>query len=62
MVNPEVTYTQIGASDRSTPVIYQNEVSSLEKSEYEAGSSEDRPGSNPGTPRHEWIPITHLQN
>lgn len=62
----EVTYAQIGSSERSTPMGYQNEVSTLEKSEYEGSSTiaspENRPGSAPSTPRQEWIPLNHLQN
>lgn len=66
VVNPEVTYTQIGVPDRTTPVIYQNEVNNLEKNDYEGntnvGNGEDRAGSNSSTPRQEWVPLTHLQN
>lgn len=62
----DVTYTQIGSSERNTPVGYQNEVTSLGKSEYEANSTlaspENRPVSAPSTPRQEWIPLNHLQN
>lgn len=62
----EVTYAQIGPSERTTPIVYQNEVSSLEKGDYEGSSSmaspDNRPGSAPSTPRQEWIPLNHLPN
>lgn len=62
----EVTYAQIGSTDRATPVVFQNEVTNLEKSDYEGSSAlaspENRPGSAPVTPRQEWIPLNHLQN
>ncbi|KAJ8960789.1 hypothetical protein NQ318_020084 [Aromia moschata] len=67
VVNPEVTsYAQIG-SDRVTPVVYQPEVPSIEKGEYENGvqitsTNEERPGSASSTSRQEWVPLSHLQN
>lgn len=67
VVNPEVTsYTQIG-SDRTAPVVYQTEVNSMEKQEYENGSSgttanEERPESASSTSRQDWVPLNHLHN
>lgn len=63
---PDITYAQIGSSERPTAVAYQHEVAALEKTDYDSNSAmaspENRPESAPSTPRHEWIPLNHLQN
>lgn len=62
----EVTYAQLGATERSTPIGYSNEVGTLEKTDYEPNSSiaspENRSGSTSSTPRQEWITLNHPQN
>lgn len=62
----EVSYAQIGPSERTTPVAYDHEVANAEKNDYESNStmasSESRPGSAPSSTRQEWISLNHMQN
>nr|CAI5841540.1 unnamed protein product [Callosobruchus analis] len=64
VVNSDVTYAQIGNSERAPPVVYQAET--LEKTDYETNTSiensEDRSGSESASPRQEWVALGQLHN
>lgn len=68
MVNngTDITYTQIG-SDRTTPIVYQNDGLDKVAPDYEAVSTQNQQPESPtestgSTARAEWVPQTHLSN